>query len=80
MTDLMLGQWDSLPKEELRKRLVEEENKLFGPHRPPQAIVEHRPAFLSLHARLASLLKSISALPRRMRPYFHPSSLFSRPQ
>jgi hypothetical protein len=75
MTDLMLGQWASLPKEELRKRLVEEENQLFGSHLPPQEGVK----LLSLHLRLASLLKRISALPRRMRPYFHPPSPFSRP-
>ena len=79
MTDLMLGQWASLPKEELHQRLVEEGNKVFGAHLPPQEVVKHRPAFLSLSLRLLSALKSISALTSKIRPYFHSPSPFSRP-
>jgi hypothetical protein len=79
MTDLTLGEWALLPQEELRKRLAEEGNKVFGPHLPPQEVVKHRPAFLSLNARLLSAVKSISALIHKVRPYFHSPSLFSRP-
>ena len=75
MTDLMLGQWALLPKEELHKMLVEEGRKVFGSHPPPQEAVKHRPAFL----RVLLALKSLSALTGKIRPYFHFPSAFSRP-
>jgi hypothetical protein len=79
MTDLMLGQWALLPKEEVHKMLVEEGKRVFGPHLVPQEVVKHRPAFLSLNLRVLLVFKSLSALTSKIRPYFHSLSPFSRP-
>jgi hypothetical protein len=75
MTDLMLSQWALLPEEELHKMLVEEGRKVFGSHLPPQEVVKYRPAFV----RVLLVLKSLSALTSKIRPYFHFSAPFSRP-
>jgi hypothetical protein len=78
MTDLMLGQWALLPQEELHKRLVEEEEKLFFPHLPPQEELRDRPALPLLGRRPFPALRRISALRKKIRLYFHPPSFFSR--
>lgn len=78
MTDLMLGQWASLPQEELEKRLVEEGDKLFG-HRAPgkksskQGLRPTSPASSSL-----SPLSRVLYLASKIGAGFYPTSLFSR--